>query len=203
MARMRLIATIAGVLAAALSLASNASLAGPSASANDTARFLAGLPTSAQSPLTPSTNDAFWKATRAHFRYGLGWPRKRQLSKIRTMVSKNFNDPQPVLFYFFSGPDFLYADAFFPSADTYVMAGLEPPGPVPDLSKLSRGEMAGALRELRSSLNSVLSYSFFQTKSMRLDFGKGTSHRYVTGADDVPGTLRQDDLRRLALRFAE
>ncbi|HEY8194647.1 MAG TPA: hypothetical protein VIF13_06335 [Hyphomicrobium sp.] len=173
MARMRLIATIAGVLAAALSLASNASLAGPSASANDTARFLAGLPTSAQSPLTPSTNDAFWKEHARIFDTAWAGLDKRQLSKIRTMVSKNFNDPQPVLFYFFSGPDFLYANSFFPSADTYVMAGLEPPGPVPDLSKLSRGEMAGALRELRSSLNSVLSYSFFQTKSMRLDFGKG------------------------------
>ena len=54
---------------------------------------------------------------------------KRQLTKIRALVAKNFKNPQPVLFYMFSGPDFLYADAFFPSADTYVMAGLEPPGP--------------------------------------------------------------------------
>nr|HML28485.1 hypothetical protein [Hyphomicrobium sp.] len=69
----------------------------------------------------------------------------------------------------FSGPDFLYADAFFPSATTYVMAGLEPPGEIPDLRKYSRSQIAGALRDLRDSLSSVLSYSFFQTKFMRID----------------------------------
>jgi hypothetical protein len=59
------------------------------------------------------------------------------------------------------------------------MAGLEPPGPVPDVMKLSRSQLASALRELRSSLNSVLSYSFFRTKSMRVDFGSAR----------LPGTL--------------
>ncbi|MES1180190.1 MAG: hypothetical protein ABUL43_03235, partial [Hyphomicrobium sp.] len=72
----------------------------------------------------------------------------------------------------FSGPDYLYADAFFPSATTIIMAGLEPPGQIPDLRKYSRGEIASSLRDLRSSLSSVLSYSFFQTKFMRVDFSR-------------------------------
>jgi hypothetical protein len=179
MARTRLIATIIGVLVATLSFMSSATRAEPSASADDTARFLAGLPPSASSPLAVYTRDAFWKQHAQSFEASWNGLETRQLSKIRSFVSKNFNDPQPVLFYFFSGPDFLYADAFFPSADTYVMAGLEPPGPVPDISKFSRGELAGALRELRASLNSVLSYSFFQTKFMRIDFGHAR----------MPGTL--------------
>lgn len=177
MTKTRRIATIFSALAASLALASNVAFAGPSASPDDTARFLAGLPPSASSPIASYTNDAFWKQHAKSFDDSWNGLEKRQLSKIRSFVSKNFTNPQPVLFYFFSGPDFLYADAFFPSADTYIMAGLEPPGPVPDLNKFSRGELPGALRELRGSLNSVLSYSFFRTKSMRIDF----SHGRMTG----------------------
>ena len=37
------------------------------------------------------------------------------------------------MLYMFSGPDFLYATSFFPNAATYVLAGLEPVGQIPDL----------------------------------------------------------------------
>jgi hypothetical protein len=67
----------------------------------------------------------------------------------------------------FSGPDFLYANAFFPSAKNYVLVGTEPVGTVPDVTKLALGD---ALYRMESSLNSVLNYSFFQTKQMRQDF---------------------------------
>lgn len=176
MARMRFLATIIGACVVALTSASNVSFAA-STSPDDTARFLAGLPPSASSPIATYAGDAFWKQHAKSFDDSWNGLEKRQLSKVRSFVSKNLTNPQPVLFYFFSGPDFLYADAFFPSADTYIMAGLEPPGPVPDLGKFSRDELPGTLRELRGSLNSVLSYSFFRTKSMRVDF----SHGRLTG----------------------
>ena len=35
------------------------------------------------------------------------------------------------MFYMFSGPDFLYADAFYSKATTYVLSALDP-GPVPE-----------------------------------------------------------------------
>jgi hypothetical protein len=41
------------------------------------------------------------------------------------------------------------------------------------LRKFTRPELSGALRELRSSLNSVLNYSFFRTKSMRIELNEG------------------------------
>lgn len=173
MTRRRFTASIVAMLIAALALVPRAASADPSASADDTARFLAGLSPSAGSPLTPYTTDAFWKQHARNFDEAWDDLERRQLAKIRGLVAKNFTNPQHVLFYIFSGPDFLYADAFFPSADTYVMAGLEPPGQLPDLRKLSRPELAGALRELRSSLNSVLSYSFFRTKSMRVELNQG------------------------------
>ena len=185
MARMRFLASIIGACIVALTSTANVSFAA-STSPDDTARFLAGMPPSALSPIAKYTGDSFWKQHAKSFDDSWSGLEKRQLSKIRSFVSKNLTNPQPVLFCFFSGPDFLYADAFFPAADTYIMAGLEPPGPVPDLGKFSHAELPGALRELRGSLNSVLSYSFFRTKSMRVDF----SHGRLTGTLPVLMTFR-------------
>ena len=81
-------------------------------------------------------------------------------------------NPSPTVFYFFSGPDFLYANAFYPKAKTYVMAGLEPVGTVPDLAAM-RGSIGGELARLRSSLNTILSVSFFITKNMKSDLRAG------------------------------
>jgi len=173
MTRTRFTASILALFLVALAFVPRAAVAGPAASADDTARFLAGMMPSTGSPLATYTNDAFWKQHARNFDESWDVLEKRQLAKVRSLVAKNFSNPQHVLFYIFSGPDFLYADAFFPSADTYIMAGLEPPGQLPDLGKLSRPELAGALRELRSSLNSVLSYSFFRTKSMRVELNEG------------------------------
>lgn len=76
---------------------------------------------------------------------------------------------QTPLFYFFSGPDILYAQAFFPNAGTYVLAGLEPIGAVPDIARLPHDALASGLANLRKSLNSVLNFSFFITKDMKVD----------------------------------
>lgn len=178
MAKTSLLATAAALLISAVCVTSSA-VAEPAASADDTGRFLAGLAPSAGSPLTALTGENSWKQHAHNFDEAWDGLEKRQLSKIRGMVGKYLSDPQPLLFYMFSGPDFLYADAFFPAADTYVMSGLEPPGQVPDLRKFSHGEIAEALQEIRTSLNSVLNYSFFQTKFMSYDLRKTR----------IPGTL--------------
>jgi hypothetical protein len=69
----------------------------------------------------------------------------------------------------FSGPDFLYADTFVPNAETYVLCGIEPVGPLPDVSKLDADVLGSELRALQGSLNSVLNLSFFITKDMKND----------------------------------
>jgi hypothetical protein len=77
------------------------------------------------------------------------------------------------MFYFFSGPDFLYANAFYSKATTYVMAALEPPGAVPDLTKVSRGSVDSALYNIEHSLSTILNFSFFITKHMKTDLQVG------------------------------
>ena len=77
------------------------------------------------------------------------------------------------MFYMFSGPDFLYADAFYSKASTYVLSALEPPGSVPDLARLPRGGIGAALYSVERSLGSILSFSFFITKQMKTDLHAG------------------------------
>jgi hypothetical protein len=77
------------------------------------------------------------------------------------------------MFYMFSGPDFLYANAFFPEATTYVLAGLERPGQIPDLQKMPRGSLGPSLGSVASSMHTVLSLSFFITHNMRSQLSSG------------------------------
>ena len=72
----------------------------------------------------------------------------------------------------FSGPDVLFADAFFPNATTYVMAGLEPTGDIPDLMKSRQSGAVAGLGHLDSSMRTLLSLSFFITKDMRETLGE-------------------------------
>ena len=101
------------------------------ATLDDTARFLAGIPVGG--PLAPLTNDPAWVD---HARNLDGaWVKKDyyQVRPIRAWMLANapeyYAATNPV-FYMFGGPDFLYANLFFPQAKTYILAGLEPVGQV-------------------------------------------------------------------------
>ena len=139
---------------------------GPMASADDTARIMAGLTPSSGSPLASVAADPLWKQYAKSFDENWSQLDARQMSKVRAWTAKNIKDQSSVLFYMFSGPDYLYADALMPAANTYVLSGLEPVGNVPDLRKLNSRELDSALNELRHSMASLLNLSFFQTKLM-------------------------------------
>jgi hypothetical protein len=141
--------------------------------ADDTARFLAGMQPSADSPLTPLTKDPAWQHHARFFDGAFSQLEQRQLAKIRAWAESNLAAPKPTMFYMFSGPDFLYADAFYSKATTYVLSALEPPGAVPDLMKMPRGSVDTALYNIEHSLGSILSFSFFITKHMKLDLHVG------------------------------
>ena len=140
---------------------------------DDTARFLAGMAPSADSPLTPLTNDPSWQRHAKFFDNAFGQLEQRQLSKIRAWADLNLAAPRQTMFYMFSGPDFLYADAFYSKATTYVLSALEPVGSVPDLERLPRGGVGAALHNVERSLGSILSFSFFITKQMKTDLQAG------------------------------
>jgi hypothetical protein len=144
-------------------------VAGP-ASIDDTARFLAGLPVSEGSPLGPLERTAIWQQHATFFDEAWAKLAARQLTGIRDWEVNYLPDatqPLPVMFYMFSGPDFLYANQFFPNADTYILAGTEPIGPLPDALRFGGPALEPVLQNLQKSLNSVLNFSFFITKEMK------------------------------------
>ena len=96
-----------------------------------------------------------------------------QLSKIREFSEKYLTEKHDTVFYMFSGPDFLYATSFFPNASTYILAGLEPVGAVPDLMSLSPSVVDGELRSLEASMSSLFSFSFFITHKMKTQLREG------------------------------
>jgi hypothetical protein len=164
---------IAVFAAAALLVAVLPARAVDTATVDDTARFLAGMPPSADSPLMPLTRDPAWQHHAKFFDAAFAQLEQRQLSRIRAWANANLAAPKPTMFYMFSGPDFLYADAFYSNASTYVLSALEPPGSVPDLTRMPRGGVDAALYNVEHSLGSILSFSFFITKKMKVDLHAG------------------------------
>ncbi len=147
-------------------LAPNA-YAAETASVDDTAKFLAGMPPSESSPLFALTKDKTWQQHARTMDKAFATVEKSPLSQIRAWSAANLKSHQATLFYMFSGPDFLFADAFFPQATTYVMAGLEPTGDIPDLTKARRSSGIAGLGHLENSMRTLLSLSFFITVDMR------------------------------------
>jgi len=150
----------------------NSAIAAESAP-NDTARFLAGLAPAPGTPLAERADDSGWKQHAKYFDSAWEKLESRQLSKISDWRTKALPPAQQTMFYMFSGPDFLYANAMFPKAKTYVLSGLEPVGRVPELSEMSDRALRGELRALQVSLNTVLNYSFFITKNMERQLRAG------------------------------
>jgi hypothetical protein len=140
---------------------------------DESARFLAGLPV--KGALEPLTQSDVWRNHANSL--DEAWSKKEyfQLGPIRTWMAANANEyyqSSNTMYYMFSGPDFLYAHAFFPNATTYILAGLEPVGQVPDLSRLSPEIVGGELSALRSSMKTILNTHYFITKDMRTDLGR-------------------------------
>jgi hypothetical protein len=136
---------------------------------NDEARILAGLPVSPGSPL------AALEASRAGRDHAAAVDREwALLESIRlramdewagTELNVRISRTLPLI-YLFGGPDFISADALYPSASTYVLGGLEPVGEVPSLGAMKPEAVAAGLQNLRGELRTMLRLSHFITDEM-------------------------------------
>ncbi|HZL31348.1 MAG TPA: hypothetical protein VFC54_09860 [Pseudolabrys sp.] len=141
------------------------------ATQDDTARYLAGMSPSESSPLVALTKSRNWQDHAKAMDRAFATVEKSPLAPIREWSRANLKSPQPAMFYMFSGPDFLFADAFFPNAMTYVLAALEPAGEIPDLMKMQDRGVIYGLGHLENSMRTLLSLSFFITREMRVNIG--------------------------------
>ena len=141
---------------------------------DETARFLAGLPVNG--PLAPLMQTPGWQQ---HAReMDEAWTKKmsQQILPIRDWMFANANQyytSTGPMFYMFGGPDVLYANVFYPYASTYILAGLEPVGQVPNLATMHPDQVAAELATMRGSMNTILRFQYFITKDMRTELGRG------------------------------
>lgn len=133
-----------------------------SGSINDIARLFAGMDSSySQSSAVVAHKlrmDNLWATHQNVHRGPLQSWANAEIGDI-----KNAN----AMFYPFSGPDFLFASALFPSAETYVLCGLEPAEPLPRLSDLSQAEIDNGLTGLHNAVSTIMQSGYFITTEMR------------------------------------
>ncbi len=143
------------------------------ATVDETARFLAGLPVTGA--LAPLMSGADWQQHAREMEQAWTKKESQQILPIRNWMAANgepYFHRTDTMFYMFSGPDFLYANVFFPYANTYILAGLEPVGQLPDLASLSPEKLGVELAALRGSMGDILRFQYFITKEMQARFGR-------------------------------
>jgi hypothetical protein len=144
---------------------------------NDIARFIAG-----QQPIPGSTIDTSlyhnqWQqyALEQNKKWGkLNDDHFAKMHAFEQAELKQINETKPVIFYPFSGPDFLNASTFFPDAKTYYLFALEPAGSLPDVNSLNKDSVPGYLNAVDDAMYAIINFSFFRTISMASDFNKQT-----------------------------
>src|SRR5580692_7752848 len=163
----------AALFAVVLALPGAPARSAETASPDDTARYLAGLPPAPGSALAALAKDPGWAQHARFFDSIFAREDATTLSKVRAFSKEHLPQQHDTMLYMFSGPDFLYATSFFPSASTYVLSGLEPVGDVPQLTSLPRGAVDASLRNMEGSLATILNLSFFITKNMKTQLTTG------------------------------
>jgi len=161
------VALAAGIVAATATAATaqapaQAQVPAPAQNAGEVARFYAGMSVPADSALEKFTKDPAWQNYAKAFDNTWDQVEKQQLVKVRAWTAANMKESRDTLYYFFSGPDFLYANHFYPNAKTYILAGLEPVGRVPTVDPRT----VHSLPAVRAALEHSLKLSYFITQDM-------------------------------------
>jgi hypothetical protein len=139
------------------------------AAVQDIAAYLGGLRPSRRSPLDSLATQPAWQAFAADA--DKSWDKYHlthtaPMTKWAATELDSVRQASPTVFYPFSGPDFLNVFTLFPTANTYVMVGLEPVGSIPNQDVLRTPDL---FKSIKASLWSVLNFSFFRTNDMAVD----------------------------------
>jgi hypothetical protein len=100
-------------------------------SAEDAARFLAGLPGKSDGWFAGLERTPAWQSYAALLRRTWGELDASHFQPVRAFQERelsSIHSGSSFVFYPFSGPDVLYATLFFPNCRLFVLAGLEPVG---------------------------------------------------------------------------
>jgi hypothetical protein len=151
---------------------------------NETARFIAGLPQTENNALKEYENSEAWKLYSQESNKKWKSLKEGKLAKMRAWAEQELKEPSEqggLLFYPFSGADFLHAQIFFPNADEIIMIGLEPIGTPLNVEKIAK-KQTNYFSALNKAGYFLAEFSFFRTNDMAVDL---TGKRSV----EVDGTI--------------
>jgi hypothetical protein len=137
--------------------------------ADDTGRFIAGLPGTVDSPFATLEGTEAWNEHRRRLDEAWHNAEDSLIGGLKEFQREELSEALPRLspvFYPFGGPDALTLVLCFPQSPTYVMVGLEPAGTLPSLSQIERRGVPKYLAAMRDTVTSELSRSFFVTRQM-------------------------------------
>lgn len=135
---------------------------------SDAARFLAGMSGGGSARLATLRQTPEWESHQQRMEQLFTFYHRGHLPPIRALRGETGATSPGVLFLNrFGGPDFLFADAYFPGASNLVLVGLEGASQMPDLNALSDAEIFAGLRGITTSIDTVLGAGYFVTKEMR------------------------------------
>jgi hypothetical protein len=148
---------------------------------NDIANFVSGVMPAKY--LKARTEFPWWKSYSASMDEEWKLVRQNKERPIRSWVD-SLQIPKETngqtLFYPFAGPDFLYANLFFPTVRNYVLIALEPLGSIPNVVLQEDDYSEHYLQQLQKSLYYSTHDGFFRTKSMETELNQidlnGTIH---------------------------
>lgn len=138
-----------------------------------TSEFIAGMPVSAY--LSELQSKDYYETHKKFTDDSWTTTQDSMLTPIAEWCKENNigdNQDSTLCFYPLSGPDYMFANAFFPHADNYILLGLEPRGTMVDFRDLNDEQVQKYLSGIRASMKYINSRGYFVTSHMSSDFTK-------------------------------
>lgn len=139
------------------------------ADANEVARFLAGIPLPAQSPLYPLTQKKLFREHSAMMERF--WSEVLRENVFNIIPWRNAHlmphYDYGTAFYPLSGGDFINFYLFYPLAKKYIMVSLEGAGRIPNLSSMKDSELQSGLRSLRNAIGNIAKKNYMMSAVMK------------------------------------
>ncbi len=143
---------------------------------NDVARVISGLPIESNDSLLKSIQATdYYKAYKKYTEETFAKVKKDMLEPVAKWTAENNvgdHRKNVTCFYPFSGPDFMFANAFYPRAQNYILLGLERRGSTPNFKKMTENDRKNYFAGLKKSMKYINTRGYFVTSHMGSDYSK-------------------------------
>lgn len=146
-------------------------------------RVIAGLPVEGDSVLQAIQQKEFYKKYITYTDQTFSEVKASMLDPVMAWTDSAHvgNDAEGITcFYPLSGPDFMFANTFYPNAKNYILMALERRGTLPKFKEMSDQELELYFNGMIKSMKYITTRGYFVTMHMGSDFSKshlnGTVH---------------------------